>query len=229
LQERIAGWTGTKIVIDHHLTQEDWSDLRLVDTSAAAAGEVVYDVLRRWNVSIDRGIADALYLAIITDTGWFQFSNTHPRTLRLGADLMEVGVHTDLMYQALYQNERAARVRLQTRAMQSLELLAEERLAVMTLTKADFAQTGAALPDTENLINTPLQIAQVEVSILFTDPPSDGPIRVSLRSKGQVDVARFAEEFGGGGHARAAGLKLNMALEEARQKIVAAMLSRMNP
>lgn len=225
LKDRVINWRVPKIVIDHHLTQEDWADIRLVNTNAAAAGEVLHDVLTRWGVKIDHPLAEALYLAIITDTGWFQFSNTRPQTLRLAAELMEVGVDTDKMYKALYQNERAARVRLQTRAMQSLELPADGRLAVMTLTKADFADTGANLPDTENLINAPLQIASVEVSLLFTENPQGGPTRVSLRSKGQVDVSKFAEQFGGGGHARAAGLKIEAPLAEARNRVVSAMLA----
>src|SRR2546421_1554521 len=123
--------------------------------------------------------------------------------MRLAADVMEAGVDTDALYQHLYQNERAQRVALQARALQSLELLCDNRLAVMTIHKADFEQTGAGVPDTENLINVPLQIATVEVSLLITEPMDSGPVRVSLRSKGSVDVARFAEQFGGGGHARA--------------------------
>ncbi len=228
LQERLGGRAIPKLVIDHHLTQEDWGDARLVNTHAAAAGEVLYDLLMRWQVRIDRALAEALYLAIITDTGWFQFSNTRPQTLRLAATLMEVGVDTDKMYKALYQNERAARVRLQTRAMDSLDLPLDGRLAVMTVEKDDFARTSAGLPDTENLINLPLQIASVEVSLLFTENPQGGPIRVSLRSKGQVDVAKFAERFGGGGHARAAGLKIEAPLAEVRQRVVAAMLELLN-
>lgn len=111
--------------------------------------------------------------------------------------------------------------------MDSLELLGDGRLAVMTLTKPVFAETGAHVPDTENLINAPLQIASVEVSILITEAPEGGPIRISLRSKGQVDVAKFAEQFGGGGHARAAGLKIDAPLTAARQQVIQAMLARM--
>src|SRR5206468_2901514 len=136
------------------------------------------------------------------DTGWFQFSNTRPYTMRLAALLMEAGVDTDRMYQALYQNERPERVALQTRAQQSLELLADQRLAVMRVAKRDFEELKAGVGDTENLINIPLQIRSVEVSLLFVEAQDAGPVRVSLRSKGQVDVAKFAEQFGGGGHAR---------------------------
>jgi phosphoesterase RecJ-like protein len=227
LRERIEGWRGPKIVLDHHLTQEDWADIKLVVTGAAAAAEVAAELIEQWEIPIDSPIATALYVAIASDTGWFQFSNTRPFTHRLAATLIEKGVDTDRIYQMLYQNERAERVALQTRAMQSLELLAGGKLAVMRISKDDFAQTHAKVPDTENLINVPLQIRTVEVCILVTEPPEGGPIRVSLRSKGQVDVARFAEQFGGGGHARASGLKLDTTFQQTHDRVVEAMLRRL--
>jgi len=218
---------GKKVVIDHHLTQEDWADVKLVVKEAAASGEVVAELLDEWEIKVDGGIATALYVALVSDTGWFQFANTRPYTLRLAATLMESGVETDRIYQTMYQNESVKRVALATRAQESLELQAGGRLAVMTLTRADFEQTDAGVADTENLINIPLQIGSVEVSIMIVEGREAGPIRINLRSKGQVDVARFAEGFGGGGHARAAGLKLEMRLEEAKERVVAAMGERM--
>jgi phosphoesterase RecJ-like protein len=227
LRERLDGWPRPRLVIDHHLTQEDWADHKLVHTHAAAAGEIVAELLVRWDVPIDRHIATALFLAIASDTGWFQFSNTGPQTMRLAATLMEAGVDTDRIYQLLYQNERPQRLALQTRAQESLELLADGRVAVMRIGREDFARTGAAVPDTENLINVPLQIRTVEVSILLVEPLDQGPIRISLRSKGAVDVAAFAEQFGGGGHARAAGLKIADTFQNAHDRVVAAMLARL--
>lgn len=223
LKDRIDGWKKPRLILDHHLTQENWADVKLVQTRTAAAGEIAADVLKQWGVPFDLPLATALFLAIASDTGWFQFSNTRPATLRLAADLMEVGIDTDQMYQHLYQNERAERVALQTRAQDSLELLVDGRLAVMTIAKADFAETGAKPSDTENLINIPLQIRTVEVSILIMEPADSSAVRVSLRSKGGVDVARFAEQFGGGGHARAAGLKLQQPVQEVRDGVVGAM------
>lgn len=224
LQERVKNWSAPKLVIDHHLTQEDWASAKLVVTEAAAAAEIVAELLDQWNISFDREIGTALFLGIATDTGWFQHSNTRPYTLRLAARLIEAGVDTNQMYQLLYQNERTERIVLQARAQQSLELLADGRLAVMRVTRQDFQDTRADVPDTENLINIPLQIRTVQASILMTEPLEGGPIRVSLRSKGHVDVARFAERFGGGGHARAAGLKITGNLEQAHDAVVLAMV-----
>lgn len=224
LSERLKGWTKPRLIVDHHLTQENWGDVMLVQTDAAAAGEIAAELLHLWKVPLDRPIAAALFLAIASDTGWFQFSNTRPATLRLAADLMEAGVDTDKLYQQLYQNERAERVALQTLAQDSLELLHHGTLAVMKVQKSDFQQTGSAVSDTENLINIPLQIRKVQVSILLTEPPDGSAIRISLRSKGQVDVARFAEQFGGGGHARASGLKIPGSIDHAHQLVVSAMI-----
>jgi bifunctional oligoribonuclease and PAP phosphatase NrnA len=228
LDDRLPHLKGPKLVLDHHLTQEDWADIKLVDTRAAAAAEIVAELLERWDIELDQSIATALYLGIVSDTGWFQHSNTRPETMRLTARLMEAGVDTDAMYQRLYQNERAERLTLQTRAMQSMELLADGKLSVMRLGPSDFTDTRAGVPSTEGLINIPLQIATVQVSILIIESPDPGPVRVSLRSKGQVDCARFAEQFGGGGHARAAGLKLPPPMDAVHRTVVDAMLASLS-
>lgn len=228
LRERMDGFSGRKLVMDHHLTQEDWADAKLVVCEAAAAGEIAAELIEQWDLPFSGDIATAIFVAITTDTGWFQFSNTRPYTLRLGALLLEAGVDMDAIYKRLYQAERPERLRLQTRAMQSLELLADGRLAVMTIHKEDFHEAGAGVPDTENLINIPMQLESVEVSLLVTEPMDFGPVRVSLRSKGQIDVSKFAERFGGGGHARAAGLKFeNATLQQAHRQVIDAMLKQL--
>lgn len=210
LEQKIQAYTGKILVLDHHKTQEPWGTARLVDVTVSSAAELAARVIREMGVPIDRKMGEAIYAGVVSDTGWFQFSNTGPATMRLAADLMEVGVDPDRMYQRLYLQEKEARIRLQTRALDSLQLLAGGKLAVMRIRKSDFLETGAVVPDTENVINIPLQIGSVEMSLLATEPPEagGGPVRISCRSKGRVDVARFAEEFGGGGHARASGLKV---------------------
>ena len=228
LEGPVSNWQKPKLVLDHHLTQQDWADVKLVDTTAAAAAEVAGGLLRRWGVEFDAAMATALYAGLVADTGWFQYSNTTARTLRLAADLLDAGADHEGVYLRLYQNERPARLLLQTRGMQSLQLSAGDRLATMELTKQDFADAGATVNDTEALVNQPLQIAEVRASLLFTDPPEGGPIRVSCRSKGQVDVAAFAQTFGGGGHARAAGLKIDAPLADARRRVSEAMAAALS-
>jgi phosphoesterase RecJ-like protein len=227
LRPYVEAFKGTKLVVDHHQTQEDWADHKLVIKEAAAAGEIVAELIEQWDVPFTKEIATAIFVAIVSDTCWFQYSSTRPFTLRLGAELIEAGVDTDRLYQLLYQNERAERVTLQTRAMQSMELLAENRLSVMRVSKADFVESRAGVNDTENLINIPLQIRTVEASVLLVEPPEGGPIRISFRSKGSVDCANFAEQFQGGGHKRAAGAKLNTTLQAAHDQIVTALLTQL--
>ena len=229
LRDRVEKFAKPKIVIDHHLTQQQWADFKLVDTSAGACAEIIAELLERWGVKLDSRMATALFVGIVADTGWFMFSNTRPVTLRLAARLMETGVDTDRVYQLLYQNERAERIALHTRGLAGMELLDNGRIAVMKIRKSDFADVRAHINDTENLINIPLQIRTVEVSVLISEPLDSGPVRVSLRSKGQVDVARFAEQFGGGGHARAAGLKFETSIDAAHDKVVSALLAQTKP
>ncbi len=223
LKDRVAPFAGKKLVVDHHLTQEGWADVKLVDTTAPAAGEIVAGLLAAWGVPLTTPIATALFLALVSDTGWFQFSSTRPATLRLAADLMEAGVDTDALQQRIYQNERPQRLALHLRVQQSMQLLADGRVSVMRCTPDDFRVTGAAPTDVEALINVPLQIRTVSVSCLLTDPGDGGPVRGSLRSKGGLDCAAFAQRFGGGGHARAAGLKYAGTLADAYAAVVPAL------
>jgi phosphoesterase RecJ-like protein len=224
LRERLMGIGKPLLVLDHHQTQEDWATVKLVDTAAPAAAEVAAGLLRAWDVKFTPAMAEAIYLGLVSDTGWFQYSSTRPATMRLAAELMEIGVDTDRLQKRMYQSEPAHRIVLQAAIQASLELLGGDRLAVMHCRKIDFERAKAHLSDTENVINVPMQIASVEVSVLLVEQPDGGPIRVSLRSKGQVDVSKIAERFGGGGHARAAGLKISGSLKEAQQKIAAAII-----
>lgn len=214
----------TKLVIDHHRTQGAWADVLYQDITASAAGEMIETLLQRWGVTLTREIASCLFTAIVSDTGWMQYSNTTPRTLRLMATLMEHGVDTDRIYQLLYQNERAERLKLHNRAMSTMRLDAGGRISTIAVHASDFAETGAGVPDTEHVVNLPLQIATVQVSAVFTEPPEGGAIRCSFRSKGQLDVSKFAEQFGGGGHARAAGAKIAGQVDEVRERVAAKLV-----
>lgn len=222
LEEAIKAFAGQVLVIDHHKTQEGWGTCRLVDSACSSACELVWRTMRAWGVPASPEMARAAYVGLVTDTGWFQFSNAQPSTLRLAAELMEAGAVPDLVYQRIYQTERAEKIKLQGKALSSLALSCGGKLAVMKLSRADFDACGAGSNDTEGAVNLPMAIGSVEVSILATEAPEGGAIRVSCRSKGKVDVSLFAQQFGGGGHARAAGLKVNGTLDEAVAKVSAA-------
>jgi len=223
-----------KIVIDHHATRDALADHYLTDESAAAACLLIYEWARLMNWSLDDDAAAALFLGIATDTGWFAHSNTNGRALAAAAELASSGINPNDYHVMIHQTDTIARVRLLTVALNSLELFAEDRLAVMTLELDTFKRLEVRPSETENMINEPLRIRSVVVSILVIEEP-DGLIRVSFRSKApiasycelDIDVARLAGDFGGGGHRRASGARVEGSLQEVRRKVVEHVAQRL--
>jgi phosphoesterase RecJ-like protein len=213
------------LVVDHHATRDPIGTMALIEERAAATCLVLYDWFRTVGWALSEEASRALFVGIATDTGWFRHSNTDDRVLAVCADLVARGVQPNPIYQALYQRESASRVRLLGAALGSLELRAGSRLAVMTLDPPTFAACAATPADTEDLVNEPLRIRSVLVSILLVDQ-GDGTIRVNFRSKAgeqpDVDVSALAGGFGGGGHRRAAGAKVSGVLSAVRADVVAA-------
>jgi phosphoesterase RecJ-like protein len=209
---------GKVLVLDHHVTSDGLGDVELVDTSASATGLIVYDLMQFAGWHITERTAAALFVAISTDTGWFQFSNTDARTLITAGKLMQYGINATELYRRLYQNFTPQRFRLMTRMFDSLELHFDGRYAVQQLTLKDFEETGASYADTENLIDRCRCINTVEAAALFVEL-KDGRIRCSLRSSGNVDMRLVAQKFGGGGHVVAAGVHLPGPVENAKKLI----------
>ncbi len=220
------------IVVDHHATTEDLGAVQWVDVSAAAAGVLAGEIIEALGWPIDASAAEALAVAITSDTGWLRFANTDARCLHAVARLLEdgpsgPGVRMDKLYMRLFQSDRPQRLRLATRMLQSLELHCGDRLATMMIRKADFDATGALPEETENLVNEALRMACVETAILLVEngQASDGAgpiVRVSLRSRDEVDVAAIAARFGGGGHARAAGIRATIDIDQFKEQLVRA-------
>lgn len=207
------------LVLDHHVTSDGLGDVELVDTSAAAAGLIVLELLKYASWEISEKIARAIFIAIATDTGWFKFGNTDSRVHRACAELIEAGVESAKVYHRLYQNFSHQRFELMTAMLGTLELHLDGRFASQYLLQQDFERTGAAYSDTENLIDECQRISTVEAAALFVES-QDGRIKCSLRSKGAVDVSKIAQRFGGGGHKAAAGAHLDGPLENAKQLVL---------
>jgi nanoRNase/pAp phosphatase (c-di-AMP/oligoRNAs hydrolase) len=207
------------LVIDHHATSDGIGDVELVDSSAAATGLIVLDFLKYVGCSLTEKIAQALFVAIATDTGWFQFGNTDSRVYRSCAELLDAGAKAGQLYHTLYQNFSLPRFKLMVAMLGTLEICLDGRFATQHILRQDFENTGAADSDTENLINECNRISTVEVSALFVEL-KDGRIRCSLRSRGPVDVSKVASKFGGGGHPAAAGTYLPGPVENARQLVL---------
>ena len=197
-----------KLAIDHHITRDPIVDEVLVDETAAACSQMLAMLFDSAEWLIDEASATLLYTGLATDTGWFRFSNADARSYATAAWLAAAGATPNELYERLYLNETLARARLIGAVMSGFELLADGRLAVIKLTRETLARCGATQQMTEDLINEPQRVGSVMVCLLFVEPADNGPIRISLRSKRDVDVAAIAAQFGGGGHARAAGAKL---------------------
>lgn len=216
------------LVIDHHLASDGLGDVELVDSSAAAAALVVYDLLKFAEFQITHKIAQALFVAIATDTGWFQFNNTDSRVHRICAELIDAGVHPAEIYHRLYQNFSPQRIKLMTKMFDNLELHFHGRYAVQHLLRSDFDETGANLNDTENLIDECRRIRTVEVAALFVEMP-DSKVKCSLRSRGAVNVGQIAQKLGGGGHKLASGITMTIPIEQAKQTLKSEIQKQLTP
>jgi phosphoesterase RecJ-like protein len=215
------------LVLDHHETSDNLGDVELIDREAAATGMIVLDLLKYADWPVTGKIAELLFVAIATDTGWFRFSNTNSRVYQVSAELIDAGVKPTQIYDHLYLNFSYPRFRLMAGMLDKLELLLDGRFAVMQITRQDFEQTGAAYSDTENLINESHRIESVRASALFIEL-KDGRIRCSMRSKGLLDVSKIAAKFGGGGHTMAAGTFLPGPLENAKKLIMVEVSERID-
>jgi len=207
------------LVIDHHVTSDGLGTVELVEPKAAASALIVHDLFKYAKWPITEKIAQALFLAIVTDTGWFQFSNTDSRVFNSCAELIEAGANPTALYRHLYQSFSPQRFKLLAAMLSSLELHFDGRFAAQYLCQKDFEQTGASYEDTEDLINECQRISSVEVAALFVQL-KDGRVKCSLRSKDAVDVCRIAQKFDGGGHKMAAGTYLPSPIEHAKQLIM---------
>jgi phosphoesterase RecJ-like protein len=208
------------LVIDHHITSDNLGTVELIDSKAAAVALIVHDLFKYAKWPVTEKIAQALFVAVATDTGWFHFGNTDSRVFRGCAELIEAGANPTKLYHELYQNFSPSRFSLLTIMLNTLELHFNGRYAAQYLRQQDFQRTGASYEDTEDLINECQRIGSVEVAALFVEL-KDGRIRCSLRSKGVVNVSKIAAKFGGGGHKMAAGTYLPGPLENAMSIIEA--------
>ena len=218
------------VVVDHHATHDDIGSLRWIDAKAAATGVMVEELLNELNWPL-KAAAESLVTAILSDTGWLHFANTDGRCMRTMGRLLDTGVQLDVIYRRIYQADRIERLKLLGRVLDGLELRCEGRLAVMSLRDSDFEQTGARRDETENLINEALRLGSVEVALMLVESASEDSdsylVRVSLRSRNLVDVSQVAAEFGGGGHARAAGLKSDENIDALKERVVESIAKKL--
>jgi phosphoesterase RecJ-like protein len=213
---------GPRVVIDHHVTQDDLGALRLVDTTAEATGRLVHEAITALGVPLPPHAAHSLFVAVAMDTGWFRHSNTTPATFALCGLLVECGARPTEAYEQLFEQNTLGRLRLTGLVLERLQLLYGGKIGCTEIHRDDYAATGAVPQDSEDLVNYTRGMAGVEVGLLFMEQPRGG-IKVSFRSRARIDVARIAEQFGGGGHRQASGATLDTSLEDARRRVLAAV------
>jgi phosphoesterase RecJ-like protein len=211
------------IVIDHHETEKGFGDVRWINPQAAAAGLMVYFLIKRLGVRITGDIAVNLYTAIAVDTGTFRYSNTSSEVLRACAELVDYGAEPHLVSEALYESWERKRFDLLVLALNTLEI--RNCVAMTYVTKAMFRRTGTKPEDTETFSHFPRRIDTIKISSLFREL-GGGEWKASLRSKGEVNVARIAELFGGGGHKNAAGYTIKADLKTAKEALLKASRKR---
>ncbi len=207
--------------IDHHPSNNRYGHLNYVDARAAACAELALRLIDDLGCSLDPQMATALYAALATDTGSFRFTSTSPRTLSMAARLRAAGADLDLISREIWENRSLSSVRLLAQALQTLEVDPSGEMAWLSVKPDQMARAGADASATEGLVDYARTLRGVQVALLFTACTAT-ETRVSLRSKGRVDVSALAGQFGGGGHARAAGCTVQGALPEVRARVLAA-------
>ncbi len=210
--------------IDHHATNDGYGTLAWVDPGSPAVGEMVYRLLPALGAALDADIGLPLYVAVVTDTGRFGYSNTTPATHRMAADLLAAGVDPALVTDRVYRSLPPAWLRLAALALADLRLEADGLVAHVSVTEEMLAATGADPLDAGDVVDFPIAAAGVEVGVLFRPAAGGRGTKVSLRSRRYFPVHTFAARYGGGGHARAAGAVLPRPLGPARAEILAALL-----
>ena len=209
------------IVVDHHVVEDELPPVHVVDTKAAAAGELVFLILIAMGVKISPTMAVCLYTAISTDTGSFSFDNTTAAALEITAELVRRGAEPWSIFQRLHMHRSPERLRLLALALESMEFHVGGRVSVMTVTRDMMSRTGTQPEDTDGFVEYPRSVQGVELAALFREN-GNGNVKVSLRSGGGADAAALARSFGGGGHFQAAGFGAEEGLSHLKERFLEA-------
>lgn len=218
MAEVVKNFSGTRVVIDHHVSQDDMQANVFKDSSAEATGRLVLEFCNAIDATVSPSIAHQIFTAIATDTGWFRFASVTEKTFQALAQLVAAGASPPQVFASLYERHTLARLKLRARMLEHIQPLCGGKLMVTQVLRQDFAETGAEPADTEDVINTLLTISGSQVAVLFVE--FTRITKVSLRSRTEFDVRAVAEQFDGGGHKAAAGITYEGSLAEARAAVL---------
>jgi phosphoesterase RecJ-like protein len=205
------------IDVDHHHDNTRFGDVNAIVSDASSTGEILRDLLRLLDVDLTPEIAEALYIALVTDTGRFQYTNTTPKALRLAAELVEAGANLHRVFQGVYESVEFAKLKLLARALERAQIYDGGRLIISFLLRDDFLEVGAVEPYSEGIIDYLRAVEGADMAVLIREPPTRGgpKHRVSLRSRSdELDVSVIARKSAGGGHRQAAGFSSELDLED---------------
>jgi bifunctional oligoribonuclease and PAP phosphatase NrnA len=208
--------------IDHHHDNTRFGDLNLIVADASSTGEVLRDLFAELGIELTPELAEPLYIALVTDTGRFQYANTTPKALRLAAELVDAGANIHAVFQQVYESVDFAKLKLLARALDRAEVLEGGRIVVSHLLRTDFAEVGAAEPYSEGIIDYLRAVEGAELAVLIREQLNEAAHahKGSLRSSiDELDVSAIARRFGGGGHRQAAGFSTDLPLEEIVEQI----------
>lgn len=222
MEAELRKFGGIKVCIDHHEDPEDFADLMILDTTYTSTGEIVYDFITSTGIAeINPEIAEALYAAIMTDTGSFRFDRTTAGTHRIIADLIENGAHPLKIYEQLYEQNKFSKSRLLGMALAGMELNQSGEICCMVITQEMLKSSGANEAEVDGFVNYCLSVEGVKIGLLFFEL-SNG-LKISFRSRGRIAVSELAKEFGGGGHFNASGTRLyDVKLIDLKEKVLTA-------
>jgi bifunctional oligoribonuclease and PAP phosphatase NrnA len=208
--------------IDHHATSEHFGTINWIDATASAVGEMIYNLCKAIGGKVTREVAECVYMALVTDTGSFHFPNTTERTLKVASELVKAGVQPASISEAVYNNYPWSRIELMRQVLNTVKRDESGRVAWMRQTLDMREAAGAVDGDNNGFVNIPLAARDIQ-AVVYMREVEEGKYRVSLRSKGSINVARVAEQFGGGGHKNAAGLRVEGNWDEIEKAIVDAV------
>jgi phosphoesterase RecJ-like protein len=214
----------TVVCIDHHITNTRFGTYNWIDGKASSTGEMIWHLSRRAKWALDEIAAEALWVAVVTDTGRFAYDMTKPSTLLCGADLLRHGVRTSVINDKLYASFSRTNMELKKRAFKTLKLLRNGEIAYLTLSSKDLNETNGTKADAEDVIDIPRHIEGNRVALFFYGSKSNkNETRVSIRTRDPLNAFELAKQFDGGGHSRAAGCTIHQPMEQARKTMLTAI------
>ena len=210
------------INVDHHVSNNGFCSLKMLDAQASSTGELLFRLMREMRVNMSRDICINLYAAIITDTGNFRYSSTRKETFWAAGDLVENGANPQWISEYIYENDSPARLKLLAKALETLALDLKNKVVSMVVTQMALQESGASWELTDGFVDIPRTVRGIEISILYTQR-GDNNYKLSLRSKADVNVEKVAKKFGGGGHIHASACWMKGDIESIKSQIIKAI------